>query len=113
MSTRTEIAEAANAVEEITAHTYVVPDLEPGTVYPRLSRTDYPNRFGGIAHWSVVLVLPQDLAEAEQYLERMQPLLIEALAPVLPITSVEPQRLQLDGVGVLPVAFFNGHREAD
>ena len=67
MSTREELTTAANAVEGITGHPYVVGHTEPGTVYPRLDHIEYPNPFGGVAHWNVVLVLPQDLAEAERY----------------------------------------------
>ncbi len=113
MSTRSELAAAAGTVFGITAHEYVVGDTEPGTVYPRLDRIEYPNPFGGIAHWNVVLVLPQDYAEAERYVEDTLPALKEALDPHIVITAVLLQRLQLDGVGTLPVAFINGHREAD
>lgn len=113
MSTRTELKAAANTVEGISAHEHVVGDTDPGTVYPRLDRIEYPNAFGGVAHWNVVLVLPQDYAEAEQYVEQKVPALKAALDPHLVITAVVLQRLQLDGVGTLPVAFINGHREAD
>lgn len=113
MSIRTDIATAASTVEGITGHPYVVGDTSPGTVYPRIDRIEYPNPFGGVLYLNVVLVLPQDLAEAEQYLEQKLPALKTALEPHLVLTTVRPQRLQLDGVGVLPVAFLNGHREAD
>lgn len=113
MSTRSDIESAANSVPGIKAHDYVVGDTDPGTVYPRLDRIEYPNAFGGVAHWNVVLVLPQDLAGSEQYLEETLPALKAALDPHLVITAVQLQRLQLDGVGTLPVAFINGHREAD
>jgi len=113
MSPREDIAPAAGEVGGITAHEHVVGDTTPGTVYPRLDRIEYPNTFGGVAHWNVVLVLPQDIADAERYLADTINPLREALAPHLVVTSVTPQRLQLDGVGLLPVAFFNGHREAD
>lgn len=113
MSTREDLQTAANTVPGIKAHAYVVGDTDPGTVYPRLDRIEYPNPFGGVAHWSVVLVLPQDLAEAERYVEATLPALKAAIDPHIVITAVLLQRLQLDGVGVLPVAFLNGHREAD
>ncbi|WP_323792419.1 hypothetical protein [Nocardioides sp.] len=113
MSVREEIAAAASSVLGLTGHPYVVGDTSPGTVYPRVERIDYPNAFGGVVFYNVVLVLPQDYAEAEQYLEQKLPDLKGALEPHLVITSVQPQRLQLDGIGVLPVAFINGHREAD
>lgn len=113
MSTRTDLAEAAATVVGLTAHEYVVGDTNPGTVYPRLERIEYPNAFGGIAYWNVVLVLPQELDQAEKYLEQKLPALKAAIEPHLVVTSVALQRLQLDGVGTLPVAFVNGHREQD
>lgn len=113
MSTRTELAGAADQVEGLTAHPYVTGDTEPGTVWVRLERIEYPNPFGGIAYWNVVLVLPQDLAEAEQYLEATLPQLKASLEPHLVITSVTPQRIEIPGVGILPCAFVNGHREQD
>ncbi|GAA0978216.1 hypothetical protein ENKNEFLB_02830 [Nocardioides aquaticus] len=113
MNGRGDIAAAASSVPGIIGHEYVVGETDPGTVYPRLDRIEYPNAFGGVAHWNVVLVLPQDLAEAERYAEDTLPVLKAALDPHLVITAVLLQRLQLDGVGTLPVAFINGHREAD
>lgn len=113
MSTRTEIATAASTVDGINGHPYLVGDTQPGTLYPRLDRIEYPNRFGGVAFWNVVLVVPQDLAAAEKYLEDKLPDLRTALASVLAITSVAPVRLDVPGVGLLSVAFINGHREAD
>ncbi|GAA5153826.1 hypothetical protein GCM10023340_36430 [Nocardioides marinquilinus] len=113
MSTRTELATAANGVEGLTATPYFTSGTRAGTVWIRLDRIEFPDRFGGIAHWNVVLVLPQDQAESERYFEATTPALREALADHLVVTSVTPQRLQLDGVGPLSVAFINGHREAD
>ncbi|MDE0778179.1 MAG: hypothetical protein OSB43_18010 [Nocardioides sp.] len=113
MSAREDIAYAVSQVAGITGHPYVVHDTTPGTVYPRLDHIEYPNPFGAVVHFNVVLVLPQDLAEAERYLEDNLPALKAALEPHLVLTTVQPQRLQLDGIGVLPVAFINGHREAD
>lgn len=113
MSARTEIAAAVSEVEGFTCHPYFVQDTDPGSTYVRLERIDYPNPFGGLAFWNVVVVVPQDQAEAEQYIETNLPVLLEAIGPHLAITSAQPQRLQLDGVGVLLTLFINGHREAD
>lgn len=113
MSTRSALAAAARTVVGVNAHEYVVGNTQPGTCYPRLDRIEYPNAFGGVAHWNVVLILPQDFAEAEKYFETKLPPLKAALEPHLVITAVTLQRLQLDGVGTLPAAFFTGHREAD
>lgn len=111
MSVRQDLADAANAVQGITAHPYVVADLDPGTTYVRLERIDYPNPFGGVLHLNVVVILPQDLAAAEQYIEAKVPALRAAIEEHLVVTSVTPQRLDLTGVGVVPCVFINGHTE--
>lgn len=111
MTARTDLANAASTVEGITGHPFLVQSTTPGTVFIRLERIDYPNPFGGVAHWNVVLILPQDQATAEQYLEGNLDQLRDALAPHLAITSVVPTRLDIPGVGTLLTAFINGHRE--
>ena len=112
MSTRSDIAQAAG-LAGCSGHQYVVAETKAGTVYPRLERIEYPNPFGGIDHWNVVLLLPQEHAKAEAYAEQKIPALKAALDQVLVVTSVTIQRLELTGIGVLPAAFFNGHREQD
>ena len=113
MSIRDVLAAAANTVTGINAHPYVVGATTPGTTYVRLDRIEYPNPFGGVVHWNVVVLLPQDLASAERFLEEKLPDLKAALDPHMVITSVRPERLDLTGVGVLPAAFINGFREED
>lgn len=113
MSTRTDLATAASTVEGITAHPSYVQGTDPGLTFVRLERIDYPNPFGGVAHWNVVVVLPQDIAAAERFVEdHLEPLRL-ALEPYLAITSAVPQRIEFPGVGVVPCVFINGHREAD
>lgn len=108
---RAALADAASTVGGLTGHPYFVQVTEPGNVLIRLERIEYPNPFGGVAHWNAVLVLPQDSAEAEKYIESHVPGLLDALKPHLSVTSVVPQRLDITGVGVIPVVFVNGHRE--
>lgn len=112
MSARQDIADAANQVDGITAHPYLVTDLDPGTAYVRLDRIEYPTPLRlPVAFWDLVVVLPQDVAEAEAYVEQKVPLLFEAVRPQLVIDRVSPQRLDIPDVGVLPVVFISGHRE--
>lgn len=109
MSTRAEIAAAAATVEGIHAHNYVCQDTTPGTVWPRIERTDWPNRLGDVTTWNVVLILPQDLADGERYIESdTVTALVTALRKVIEVTSTEPTRLQLDGVGTVNTLFING-----
>lgn len=106
---RQAIADAANTVEGIEAHPYYVGHLDPGTAFVRLERIDYPNPFGGIRRWNLVVLLPQDLGDAEELLEDLVPKLREALADELPVTEVTPQQLQING-SYLPCVFITGHR---
>lgn len=113
MSVREELAAAASGVPDISAAPYYRQTTTPGSAFVRLDRIEYPNRFGGICHWSVVVVLPQDLAAAERFLEEYLPPLREALADHLVVREVVPQRLNITGVGDLPCVFINGIREED
>lgn len=110
---RQELAGAASTVEGITAHPYYVQDTSPGHTFIRLERVTYPNRFGGLDRWNVVVVLPQDLAEAEKFFEDHIEDLYAALAPHLAIDEAVLQQLNITGVGILPCVFINGHRERD
>lgn len=113
MSARDDLATAAGTVEGLRAHAYVVAETDPGTVYPRLDSINYPNVFGGVVTWHVVMVLPQDYAQAERFLEDNAPALKAALDPVLVVTQIRRERLDITGVGILPVAVFVGHREEE
>lgn len=113
MSTRAELATALNAVEGIRAHAYYEQGTRAGLAYVRLERIEYPNPFGGVARWSVVVILPQDLAKAERFVEDNLPALHEAVDPHLAITSAELQRINFDSSGVLLALIITGHREAD
>lgn len=112
MTTRATLATAANAVDGFTGHEFYTADTDPGTVWIRLDRTEYPNRLGGVNHWNVIVLLPQDPGEAEQYVDDKIPALKAALDPHMYVTQVAKRRLQLDGVGTLPCVFFIGHRKA-
>lgn len=112
MTVREDLAAAASTVDGVTAHPYFVQSTKPGHTFIRLERIDYPNPFGGICHWNVVVVLPQDTAAAEQYVEEKVPLVRAAIGEHAVVTSVVPQRLDT-GSGVLPVAFINCHREEE
>ena len=107
------LAAAASEVDGLTGHAYFASVTTAGNVLVRLERTEYPNKFGGVCHWNLVLILPQDQKTAEQFAEEKVPLLRAAAAPHLVITSVVPQQLKIDGLGVLPTVFINGHREED
>lgn len=107
------LADAASTVEGITGHAYYVQATDPGHCSVRLTKVAYPNALGGVAHWSVDVTLPQDLADAEHFAERVLPDLHEALDPHLVITEASLGRLSIPNVGDLPTLFITGHREDD
>lgn len=110
MTARDDIARAASAVDGISAHPYYVQATQAGTAYLQLDRIEYPNPFGGVCFWNLVVLLPQDLASAEKYIELNVPLVVEAISQHMVVTSVRPQQLNT-GAGVLPCVFISGHRE--
>lgn len=110
---RQAIADAATGVEGITCHPYFVQSTSPGSAMVRLDRIAYPNPFGGVCHWNVVVMLPQDQAAAEAYIDTKVPLIRAAILPQLVVTEVQQQQLKIDGLGILPCVFINGHREQE
>lgn len=110
---RNTLASAASTADGITCHPYFVQSSTPGDAFVRLDRIEYPNRFGGVCHWNVVVMLPQDQGQAERYIDEKIPAVVEAIAGVLTVTQVQPQQLNIPGVGVLLCVFINGHREQE
>jgi hypothetical protein len=111
VTVREDIATAASTVDGITASPYYKQGTNPGRAWVRLDRIEYPNPFGGIFFWNLVVVLPKDMAQAEQYIEQKVPLINGAIEEFLVIDEVAPQWLNINGVGDLLCVFINGHRE--
>ena len=109
---RTALAEAANTVDGISVQPWFRSSTKAGDGMVRLDRITYPNPFGGIRTWQVLIVLPQDLAQAERYLEDKTPALVEALGNEMAVDSATPQQIALD-TGALPCLVIEGHRAED
>ena len=109
---RQAIAEAATTVDGINVTPYFRQTTKAGEGMVRHDRTAYPNRFGGVVTWQVLVLLPQDIAAAEKYLEDKAPALLEAVSDHLVITSMAPQQLALD-TGQVPCVVIEGHREEE
>jgi hypothetical protein len=109
---RKALAVAASTVEGVTCLPYYVQTTTPGAAFVRVDRTEYPDQFGGIRHWNVIVILPQDMGAAEAWVEAHEDALVKALQPELVVTQVQPQRLNTDA-GVLLCVFINGHREKE
>ncbi|MGC4940948.1 hypothetical protein [Kribbella sp. DT2] len=107
---RTELADAVSAIDGISIAPYFRQATKAGSGFVRLDRIEYPNTFGGEAYWQVYIVLPADIATAEKRADELTPLLYNALADHLVVTSIQPQSLALDS-GALPVLTVTGHRE--
>lgn len=108
---RTALATAASTVAGVTCTPTYVQLTTAGQACVRRDRIDYPDRFGRIGHWNVVIALGQDMATAEAFFEDKVPAVAEALRPVMAIRSATLQQLKLaDGTTVL-AAFINGFRE--
>ncbi len=107
---RAALAAAANTVEGIKCPPYFKQTTKPGTAMVRKDRVAYPNKFGGLVTWQVLVMLPQDLEASEKFLDETIPLLVDALAPELRVTDVIPQQLALDA-GAVPIALIQGNRE--
>ena len=110
---RQAIATAANTVAGVKVTPYYRQVTEPGQGMVRFDRTDYPNTFGGLTTWWVIVVLPQDLEAAERWLDENGSALRGAVAEELAVRSMYPQQLALtDGSAVLAVV-IEGQREED
>lgn len=107
---RTALADAANTVEGINVAPYFKQSTKPGSGMVRKDLVDYPNTFGGVVTWQVLVFLPQDMATAEKFLDEKGPLLVAALSPEMRVTTVTPQQLALDQ-GAVPIVLISGQRE--
>lgn len=113
LAVRQALATAATAVADVDCDPHFIQSTRPGSAMVRLDRIEYPNAFGGICHWNVIVMLPQDQAQAEQWIDNHKTALREAIAEELVITSIQPQRLETKTAGVLLCVFINGHREEE
>lgn len=110
---RKALAAAAETVAGIKCSPYFMQTTKTGSGMVRLDRTEYPNRFGGICFWQVLIILPQDIASAEKYIEDKQPELHEAITEQLVITVITPQEIVLNDGVRLPCLVIEGHREEE
>lgn len=110
---RTQLAAAANTVDGVKCTPTYTQLSRVGQACVRRDRIDYPNAFGGVASWNVVVCLGQDMGRAEAFFDDTVPALVEALGEVMQVKSAAPQQLKLvDGTTVL-AAFITGLREEE
>ena len=109
---RKALAEAATTVQGIDVAPYFVQTQTPGHGMVRMDRVDYPNPFGGLTTWQVLLVLDQDIAAGEQFLQDIVPDVVDAVREHIAVRNVVVQDLVLD-VGRVPVVVITGQREEE
>lgn len=103
MTTREEIAAAANSVAGLNVSAYFRQSLKTGDGFVRLaSRVRGDNGFGWIDTWEVWVALPQDVLAGEKWLETNLQDLMDSLDEELVVTSAAPADL------ALPQATVNG-----
>lgn len=101
---RLAIASAANVSP------YYNQTTVPGSGWVSLQRSEADDTgFGFMDRWAVTIVLPQDLAAAERWIEQMRDTLVANLKPVLIVTALVPATLTLGG-GSVPALVIEGTR---
>lgn len=114
LAVRQAIADAAGTVTGVKVEPRFTPVTKVGTGCVRLDRTEYPNRFGGVDHWQVIVCLPQDLTEAEKWIDDNRLALYTAVREELVVTSITPEQVVFDyGTAPLPCLTIAGHREQE
>lgn len=111
---REAIAEAASTVDGIKVTPYFRQTVKAGQGMVRLDRRVRDD--SGLAYfndvWQVLVVLPQDIAAAEKYLEQKLDLLLDALGEQLAVASATPQQIQTDST-TIPCVVIEGTRESE
>lgn len=107
---REALAAAASSVAGVDVRPYYRQTTEPGSGWIRLDRIEYPDRFGGVAWWEVVVVCPQDQELAVAFMDDRVDALVAALRDEMTVTAVHPYAVDLAEVGRVPAFILEGHR---
>lgn len=114
MTTREQIAAAANAVDGIEITPYYELVSTPGQGWVERLRTEYPNKFGGEDYWGIVVVLPQELKAAQLWVDEMQPRIVNALqGSTILVSAARPQFIPVPDNQSIRALVIEGHREAE
>lgn len=113
MTAREEIAAAASTMDGLEISPFYRVVSKPGQGYVEWLRTEYPNELGGEDYWGVVVMLPTDLAAAQQWIEDNRYAARAALRPALIVTQTRPERLDLPDMPIIRALVIEGHRESE
>lgn len=112
-TTRETIAAAASTVEGVDCSPFYTATSEVGGAWVERSRTTYDPglhpSYGAKPFWRVVVVMPQDVAAAEQWLEDNQEPLVAALYEVMAVQNASPLTLSIVDAPSLKVLQIDGH----
>lgn len=113
MSAREEIAAAASTVPgvEVTPTYQLVSEVGRG--YVTWLRTDYPNTFGGEDYWGVVIVLPNENAAAQAWVEEHRGALFTACSEAMRVTQARPSIDTPPDNPSQKILVLEGHRESE
>ena len=107
---RTALADVASTVEGVSVSAYFRQTTRPGDGFVRNGGITYPNKFGGVVTWQVLITLSQDIATAEKWLDTKLPQVVGALGAEMTVRTASPQQLALD-TGNVPCVVIEGTRE--
>ncbi|MGW5402634.1 hypothetical protein, partial [Streptomyces sp. NPDC003952] len=110
MSVREELAAAANTVAGVNVQPYYVQGGKALSGNVTLTRVEYPNPFGGIAYWEVIVVLAQDIPTAQKQAEDLLPRLYDAFDGVLAVDSASFGTTSQDNRSGQPCLVIARHR---
>lgn len=113
MTARSDLATAANTVDGVNVTEFWRQTAHPGQGWVRLDRTDYPDIFGGIDTWQVLIVVSTNDAVAEQWIEANIPDLLGALRHQMIVRQTSLRSYPTPEKQVIPVLVIEGTREAD
>lgn len=107
---RQAIATAVSTVEGVTCTPYHREVTKAGESWVRLDRIAVDDsRFGSISTWQVVVLLPQNLVQAETQIDELGQALIEATEDVWAFQSLTPGQIPIANTTV-PCVVLEGAR---
>lgn len=111
MSFRDDLATAISTLDGVTCTPYHEQTTRLGAAMVRLDRrTRDDSGFGYMNTWQVVVILPQNIADAEKWIEDNGDDLIAAAEDLLTVLSLTPSQLPV-GSSLVPCVVLEGVRE--
>lgn len=111
MSFRDDLATAISTVDGVTCTPHRRQTTNPGEAMVRFDRSNRSdNGIGYMNAWQVCVILPQNVAAADQWVDEHRDALIEAAEAHLIVTSLVVGQLPVD-TSLVPCVVLEGVRE--